>query len=452
MMYSRLLPSLLVLLWNPTDSEAYVPSFSATRRTDTNAVSKQEDLEKTIQVILGNIKKQQQVNASSMRQQEAAQRALLQAHLTLERQQARQRLAVQAAQKARKVEATQRALLAAQLGMSKQRPSSSTTTSTSTSLSTTVSVVDPTLAEARQRALLIAQLKMKQQNTATTLTTTTMPLTMDDDDDAFWNKYKATLQADYKDALIRIACARAPSKAVRPHHVQQVSLLSLTAERMEIAIVIAEPDGTCVSVAVPVDWPLPWNNYSAATTNDNDSLQACLVHNVQQLDRSAYDHIAHLERQEDNAQQLQDDWHVKRILQQAPASYNFGGDLPTWWKVGDVEIQRECDALKPILNSDDFCDELRALAVQALPDAPQDWIQSRVSCLHVTTAAVALVGAAGLYLRAQVRDQSAGGNQNQLSIIALAIPFFQETTKPCLTADQVRESVLRLIEGATVSG
>ena len=76
-----------------------------------------------------------------------------------------------------------------------------------------------------------------------------------EEDNTLYKAMQALLETEYAAALVRIACAAAPSDEVRPQHVQSVQILALSHTHMELAIVVAEPDGTCVSVAVQVTFP-----------------------------------------------------------------------------------------------------------------------------------------------------------------------------------------------------
>eukprot|EP00977_Amphora_coffeiformis_P011103 scaffold2656_cov117-Amphora_coffeaeformis.AAC.3 len=277
------------------------------------------------------------------------------------------------------------------------------------------------LAEARQRALLTTRLQLLQQQQKQTQTSVS------------WEDIISTVFQNNVPALIRIACAYSESQKIRPQLVETASVLSLTGERLEIAMLVCEGE-SCVNVVVPVTLP----QSCQACGSSQQELRICMLGNLQTLDQKAHVRIEQAERVEVRQEELQQMGRLDAELQAAP---EFQQDLPTWWTTGDVELQRECDRLKAILNEDEFVNEIRLLAQKHLDHLPE-WMSDSDTktdnSTMVTRAAVALVGSSGLLLRAQVRDKD-----RRTAIVPSAVPFYQGKVA---LAEALRSAVLELVD------
>ena len=280
-------------------------------------------------------------------------------------------------------------------------------------------------AEARQRALLTTQLQLLEQQKQNQYTVS-------------WeeNIISTVLHANVP-ALIRIACAYSESQEIRPGSVETASVLSITPDRMEIAMLVCEGEG-CVNVAVPV--PLPQS--CRACTVSLQEMTTCMLGNLLTLDQIAHKRIEQAERSEVRHEELQQ---IDRLHCQLQAAPEFRQDLPDWWTTGDVEIQRECDVLKGILNEDEFINEIQLLAKQHLDRVPE-WMSNPNNNpnnfpLVVKRAAVALVGSSGLFLRAQLCDRN-----GRTAIVPVPVPFHRGKVE---LVETLRSAVLELVDSVT---
>ena len=443
----RVLTLLLSLLVTMTQAFVVVPSpqqralSGAVTRHAAAALSKEQDLQWTIEVIQrhwngksaettdrANQEDEQQQRAllttrleyeqrvrakTAARRSEQRQRALLRARLDSQARQMKE----QATKQSQIAEVKQRALLTQRIQLEKTTRQSKQVDAYNLSTREASSQLDSQReasrkAEAQQRALLQTRLQWKQPKVEE-------PLSYDD--------VISSVLLTNMPSLIRIACAYSESQEIRPSLVETASVVSLSADTLEIAMLVCEGEG-CVNVAVPVR--LPNSCHGCATQQD---LQTCMMGNLQTLDQMAHVRIEQAERVDVQHEQWQQ---LDRLHMELQAAPEFGQDLPSWWTTGDVEIQRECDGLKEILNRDEFMTEIRLLAQQNLVQWPE-WMSDDDAPV-VTKAAVALVGSSGLFLRAQIRN-------NKLRTTNVPIPVRFPRGKLALV-EALREAVLELVD------
>ena len=273
-----------------------------------------------------------------------------------------------------------------------------------------------------------------------------------------WDDLKEVALQEHANALIRIACAynyhhNDETPTLHPRHVHDVSIISMTPSAIDVAILVCHGGGgDCVNVAVPIPLPKPLK------VNENDKAGALskewLVDNIQILDATAHKRIAQNEWQTQNFEQVQSNERLRLELQERPTFAAL--ELPDWWRLhqDDIEVQKECDILKGILNETDFQNEIVALAKRVVStDVLQlpHWLIEHVSENHlqVTQAGVAMVGSAGLYIRANVVVTGGDDNEPRSAIVPLSLRYPQDYV--ARSPDQLRSVVLGLIDSVAVS-
>lgn len=382
-----------------------------------------DDQEARQRALLTQILQQQRREARKVASQRAenSQRALLAYRLALERRERR----LQARLEAQRVERQQRALLKTQLHQTAKKKADR-----------------QKLTEATQRALLAAQLAFKAKQ----VTEVARP----------YDQLQHTLLEHHKDKLIRMACAASPSQKLFPHYVTQVDILSLKGNdetngtTMLVAILVCDAkQGDCVNVAVPIEFP----SASTSTSSASNWIDF-MLNQVDRMDQAAYDALEQAERALENNAMVGEPRSsafsrassatVRALLEEAPV-FRFGGDIPDWWTTGDVELQRECDSLKAILNEDDFRQEILALARRHY----QENRGSNGASVSLTDAGVALVGSSGLLLRAQLNDAKATSASSG-TIVSVPVRFPDDTVVVVVRQD-LQQQVLDLVDSVAAT-
>jgi hypothetical protein len=532
---SRLVVAVVVILF-PTRAWAWTcTSFASRTRTSTKIraaeaatlpptvpiTSREEDLQRTITIIRQHwAQQQQQQQQNTEENDDTTQRALFTQTLYYQRKDVQRRQAQRKEAGQRKLlktqlqfqqyniqqqkERNQRKLLQATLQQfqnSKTTTSSITTSSKSSSLPSS-SVHPQKRKEAQQRALLQAQLtyssspKTTRQSTITTTDVSTPTQLRVSPPPPSIERIRQGLLSEndnYKDMLIRIACATCPSEAVFPQHVTQVDILSFSTttpttdtendtdgettrySTLEVAILVCDPQhNDCVNVAVPITLSFEActnTSINNSVTSDDSTWWNTIMQQLQQLDQQALQTLQQAEQKLYEKEKAQDpssylhphsstttstSTQQQALLQEAPV-FRFGGDVPDWWTTGDVEIQRECDSLKQILNEQEFRKDIctlvqRQLGVPTRPgddegnsNAPQEAVE-----VVVVDAAVALVGSSGLFLRALVRPSQNDTNADKVrnnsnnSMVSVGIPFPQGKVA---VREDLQAAVLDMVEG-----
>jgi hypothetical protein len=166
------------------------------------------------------------------------------------------------------------------------------------------------------------------------------------------------------------------------------------------------------------------------------------------LDQTAMQSLEDREWKELHAEELQEDARQFQQLMEEPslAQQHF----PSWWVVPQlIAISlEECQDVKRLLNDVDFRDEIMSLASDQIHMMgwAEEMMEDDDDCLlEVDLAAVASVGPAGLWLRAQVRQVTRDSTvEDRTAIVDLPIAFSQ----PSQTMEELRSSVLGLVAAA----
>ena len=186
---------------------------------------------------------------------------------------------------------------------------------------------------------------------------------------------------DRAGALARLAVAFCPpDQALQLDQIERVDVICVTPDYIEIQAIICE-DGGCVSLAVPVTFPLN------CESSLDGQLQGCVMQNLDALDTSAQ---SNLQQQAAMAGGASLDGPVT--------------EYPAWWVQPSFNLEAECMSMRSILNEADFAPEIRALAQVSLNQS-----QSSASASYqVQRARVASVGPSGLAFKAQAMGGSGG--------------------------------------------
>jgi len=231
----------------------------------------------------------------------------------------------------------------------------------------------------------------------------------------------------YAASLKRIAAGMAPAagQALLPiNKIESISIIRLETTEIELAALVCE-GGDCVNIAIPVTFPIP------CESNDQDTLEECILDNIDQLDQLATAGIQQAEVTEENYEQVQSDERMRAELQDE----TIRPVLPDWWTepTGDWQMQDECGNVKDLLNDDEFASEILALAEKH---------ELMPSDMKITHAAVAFVGTSGALLRANVEGVDADGDPRTM-IVDLPVAF---PSGKAITANALRLSVLSLVD------
>ena len=218
----------------------------------------------------------------------------------------------------------------------------------------------------------------------------------------------ATVDAD---TLVRIACAFA-DPPLSPSQVQHAQVINFTSMSMSISVAVVDPgDDTCVEALVQVPFLEEMGNMA-----DNPERHVDLL---QKLDEEARRRLEEREYLESTSAARQ---RITRQLQELPE------ELPEWWVVAgsNERLAEECTQLKALLNEDEFAEGLQALFTQRFPKS-----------IEVAKACVAVIGPAGMFMKAYARE-----SESPFTAFALPIPFSTEMEH----ADDLRNAVLDIVE------
>jgi hypothetical protein len=178
-------------------------------------------------------------------------------------------------------------------------------------------------------------------------------------------------------ALARLACAFAPAgHGLHLKDFDSVNVLTVDENHIEISAILCD-DGSCVSIAVPVNFPHPCGGV--------DDMAECILENINELDHQAEGLISEVERKEASRE---DDEKMSQVL-----INDENIDFPSWWVSPSLipGMAEECRSIRKLLNEEDFQPDIHALARQALNESNEEGFVEKVG--------VAAVGPAGLILR-----------------------------------------------------
>jgi hypothetical protein len=219
--------------------------------------------------------------------------------------------------------------------------------------------------------------------------------------------------------LARLAAAFSPpERSLRLDQIQKVQVICVREETIEIEAIICE-DGGCVSISVPVKFP------RSCTATSSDVLEGCVYQNLDELDEEAESSLSIV--REDDAS-LEDLCLLNGSFEK----------LPDWWVPPecDVSMAAECEAIKQLLNEDEFQPDSRALAQDALRGLKEGRDYS------IQQVKVAIVGPAGICFKVRAKYLPAVGTLHTLDLL---YPFGGE---PMTTADSLRAAVLGAVAAA----
>jgi hypothetical protein len=224
------------------------------------------------------------------------------------------------------------------------------------------------------------------------------------------------------DQLVRIACAFAPPPHtnIHPSKVHNAQLVSLTENKLDVAIAVPSTESTTsidqqqlaqVLISIPL-----------TDDEEEDIRKEKILEQIQQLDTVAVTKIAQQEKEQDETAATSKTTTILLTLQEEPRAI----DWPDWWTVPELKIMlaEECTTLKSLLNTGEFDNELLALCAQRLDKSNKS----------VDKARVASIGPSGIFFRARLDD-------DKVIDVPIRFPEGERTT-----ADDLRESVLTMIE------
>ena len=225
-----------------------------------------------------------------------------------------------------------------------------------------------------------------------------------------------SVDPDRVGVLARLAVAFAPSSGLALDQIERVEIACVARDHIDLTAMICQ-DGGCVSLAVPVTFPQQCDLHDGGTTTHHND---CVQQNLDALDTSA---TSTLDRQKSTAVTSN-----QAMLLDAPIE---ASRYPPWWVETPGAFQSECQAMRSILNEDDFVPEIRALAQGAA-----------ASGVNVVRAKVATVGPAGLAFQA-VTQTNNDDNKD-----ALVTPVFYRFTQAPENPDALRAAILGAVATA----
>jgi hypothetical protein len=243
-----------------------------------------------------------------------------------------------------------------------------------------------------------------------------------------------SLSQKYLSTLARLACAFAPDgHGLHLKDLDSVTVLTVDEDHIEISAILCD-DGSCVSVAVPVNFPHPCGGL--------DDMTECILENINELDHQAEGLISGVERKEASRE---DDEKMSHVL-----INDENIEFPSWWVSPSLipGMAEECRSVRNLLNEKDFQPEIHSLASQALKESNEDGFVEKVG--------VAAVGPAGLILRAlaeevqnhhhPVKVMLPGPSNDIVNILEIPVAFRTEAAN----VEDLRASVLGTVASACV--
>jgi hypothetical protein len=235
-----------------------------------------------------------------------------------------------------------------------------------------------------------------------------------------------SISKNFVASLARLAVAFSPpDRALRLKNIEKVQVLDMDEKHLDIEAVLCENE-ECITLSVPVSFPSPCNAGSSL-----DSLSECIYDNINALDFEATRMVEKFRHDMDNFEAYRAE---ERRYNDLSRSHDF--ELPHWWVNPIGELIAECEFLKKLLNEDEFSKDLRGLACRTMSAVlGEDF--------DVQQAAVAVIGPAGLVIRANYADEILlGKTTSDLETAELPISFQTAARNP----GELRELVLRTVE------
>jgi hypothetical protein len=116
-------------------------------------------------------------------------------------------------------------------------------------------------------------------------------------------------------------------------------------------------------------------------------------------------------------------------------------ELPSWWEAPGLDrvLADECDNVRNLLNELEFQDDVKCLTEQALANVGgcNEWAVDKAAC--------AMVGPAGLMLRATIVEIDADGNEPRREQVAFPVGFGRSAP----TIEALRAAVLGMVAAAS---
>lgn len=221
--------------------------------------------------------------------------------------------------------------------------------------------------------------------------------------------------------LARLAVAFSPpERALQLKDIEHVDVVCVRDDSIEVQAIICE-DGSCVSVAVPIQFP---RECSSST------LEGCVLRNLDELNEEAESTISRQEQQLQNTEDIDLD---------ELCMFNSKVEYPSWWVPPecDANIVVECDTIQRLLNEDEFQADVMSLAQDALRNG-----QGGESYV-VKKARVAVVGPAGICFKVRAEHQMEAGRP--IHTLDVMYPFGGEPKKD---TGSLRAAVLGAVAAA----
>mmetsp|Transcript_23148 Transcript_23148/g.30663 ORF Transcript_23148/g.30663 Transcript_23148/m.30663 type:complete len:374 (-) Transcript_23148:91-1212(-) len=229
---------------------------------------------------------------------------------------------------------------------------------------------------------------------------------------------------DRTGSFARLAVAFSPpERGLSIKDIERVEVVCVREGQIELEAILCESGG-CVSLSIPIKFPNDCGEEWMTT--------GCVTRNLDALEGTAETTLKVMSQQA--AQQLSSA-DLEELCQ-----LNDKVEYPSWWVPPecDAHLADDCEAIKRLMNQEDFVKTIAALARDGLQNAGQGYS----NYYDVKKARVAAVGPAGMCLRVAVTsvDKVEG-----FEILDVMYPFGGEPVK---TADALRAVVLGAVAAA----
>lgn len=227
-------------------------------------------------------------------------------------------------------------------------------------------------------------------------------------------------------SLARLAVVFSPpERTLRLSDIERVQVLDMDENHLDIEAVLCEGE-ECITLSVPVSFPSP-----CATDSSLGDLSECILANINALDFEAAKVVKKLRQENENFEET-----IAQERHLAGMKRSQDLDLPLWWISPSGELVAECAFLKKLLNEDDFSKDLRSLACRTMSDILGEHFE-------VQQAVVAIIGPAGLVIRASYVEESLFG-RSHIDLGSTELPISFKTA--ARNVSELRELILRTVE------